>query len=174
MAKRILLPLAPDDAAVDAEFVVEAVDEARRAHASAESGPGASEGLTTARAAWIQRERILSLEEHFGGAREFLLLAMGHDHESYTMKEAAHALDLSRQVLHRNCLRWFGFPPSLVIDLRRADSVHREIITAPDSLKAIAASYRFPDLSTMGRFVLRFVGLRPARIRKTSAYGLYP
>ncbi len=110
---------------------------------------------------------VLSLEKHAGRARDFLVLAMEHDHETHTVKEAALHLRLTRQHLHRQSLGWFGFPPGVMIDLRRAVSVCSEILNSPGSLGAIAAAHRFPDLSAMGRLTLRFVGLRPAMIRRT-------
>ena len=179
MAKKLLLPLgralvastalilAPGDAALDADLVPDTVAEETRSPERRSPSLPSIVVVTQARAAWLQRDRILPIEGYFGRARDFLALAREHDHEAYQVEEAATSLRLTRQHLHRQCLEWFGFPPGVIIDLPRMSSVYGAIRSSYHSLASIAAIHGFLDLSKMGRFTLRFTGLRPLAIRET-------
>ncbi len=179
MGRKIVLPFGraivasgalivdPDAAATVAEVPCETRPAANQWYAD-DAPEEAPTGLRTpAQAAWEQRDRILSLEARAGRAHDFLVLAFEHDHEDYGVSEAAYALGFTRQRLHREALSWFGLPPGVVLDLPRMCSVYRDILASQGSLSSIAAEHRFPDLSKMGRFTLRFTGLRPRALRET-------
>src|SRR3989442_2723009 len=176
MAKKMLLPLgrtlvassalilSSDDAAFEAAPVPEASSldtRLREGHPS----PAGGTSVTSARAAWAQRDWILSLEAHPGRARKFLSLVLAHDHEAYTVAEAGDSMSLTPRHLGRLSIAWFAHPTKMVIDLARIVSVTRSLIKSSDTIASISRSHGFPDPADMSRLFIRFVGLRPGTWR---------
>jgi AraC-like DNA-binding protein len=96
----------------------------------------------------------------------FLAIAREHDHEWFTVEEAAQSLDSSVRHLHRLIEREVGYAPSVLLHLARVESVAQDIERTGLSLSSIARSHRFPDLPTMTHQFKRFVGETPSQYRQ--------
>ena len=75
------------------------------------------------------------------------------------------ALHVSLRDLYRLSGRGLGYPPGVIIDLARADSLGRDLIQTGSSSVNIALAHGFHDQSTMNRLFMRFVGLSPGFYR---------
>ncbi len=120
---------------------------------------------TQNRAEWEERTRILSPTVNAERVRRFVKIAREHDHEGYTVPQAATALHVSIRQLHRMSIGALGFPPGIVLDLARVVSVAGELLAGDDSLAEIAEAHRYRDEASMTRQFNRFVGITPRLYR---------
>jgi AraC-like DNA-binding protein len=117
------------------------------------------------RLAWDDRARLLAPRRCSEIVCCFVELARIHDHERYTVPEAAAELNVSVRKLYRLILRAFPYPPGTLIALARMNSVAQDVALRAHSLGDIARDYGYSNLSNLNRAFLRFTGVR---------LGLYP
>jgi AraC-like DNA-binding protein len=128
-----------------------------------------SPGHRSATDAWAERVRLMSGRCVNMKVDAFLATAKEHDHEWFTVQEAAQSLGLSVRHIRRLVEREVGYAPSVLLHLSRIESVAKEIERTGMPLSSIARSHHFPDLPTMTRQFKRFVGGPPSQYRRIVA-----
>jgi AraC-like DNA-binding protein len=123
------------------------------------------------RLAWDDRARLLHPRRCSGIVGCFVELARIHDHERYTVPEAAADLDVSVRKLYRLILRAFPYPPGTLIALACMNSVAQDVAQRPQSLGEIARNHGYSDLSNLNRAFFRFTGMRLGRFRRSEKRG---
>lgn len=126
---------------------------------------------SNARAAWMNRHRVLCRAWQPEGVRHFLRLIRSRGRRCCAVPEAAAELELSVRHLHRLIMDSLGCPPGTVIDLVRIVNVAREIARGRRPLKAIAKTHGFYDQAAMNRQFLRFTGVPPGEYRAKTGRG---
>jgi len=105
------------------------------------------------------------MKQRKDGVRRFLDLAKAQARSVLTLPEAAARLGVGVRQLYRMSMRGLGYPPGIVLDLFRIESVAGELTGTALSLATIARGHLFCDLSAMSRQFRRFVGVPPGSYR---------
>jgi len=126
--------------------------------------------LPRPRRAWSARADLLDPSKSPSDIIGHLIaLVRAHDHQRFSVTEAARELYMSVRQLHRICNAELNFPPGTLIDLACIESIAMEILKNECSLTTIATNHTFNDSSNMGRVFFRFVGMRPGLYRQTDS-----
>jgi AraC-like DNA-binding protein len=126
-------------------------------------------GLKSANEAWKERVKLLSPNGASPLVKVFIAAANCHDHEWFTVHEAADLIGLSVRQMRRLVERETGYSPHVLLHLVRIVSVVREMERTRKPLRELAESHHFADLSSMSRQFKRFVGQCPGAYRRQSA-----
>lgn len=137
----------------------------------AETPPSVPAGDSRARThsasdAWAERARLVSAEGACAKVRAFIAAAREHDHEWFTVFEAADSLGISVRQLRRIVEHDIGYSPHVLLHLIRIESVARQIEQTGLPLKEVAKAHQFADPSSMNRQFKRFVGITPGQFRR--------
>jgi AraC-like DNA-binding protein len=122
--------------------------------------------LRSASDAWRDRAYLLSPRSDKPGVRAFIAAAESHDHEWFTVHEAAYSMGISVRQIRRIIEKETGYSPHVLLHLARIVSIAKEIQTTNKPLKELAESHQFADLSSMSRQFKRFVGHSPGEYRR--------
>jgi AraC-like DNA-binding protein len=108
----------------------------------------------------------MSAEGASSKVKAFIAAAKEHDHEWFTVFEAADSVGLSVRQLRRIVENEIGYSPHVLLHLVRIDSVAKEIEHTEIKLKEVAKAHQFADSSSMTRQFKRFVGITPGQFRR--------
>ncbi len=97
--------------------------------------------------------------------QRFLAAARDHDHEGFTVPAAAGAVYVSVSRLHSIVQEALGYPPGMVLDLVRLESVAVAISGSSAPFMNIAETHGYSAPPAMNRQFVRFVGVAPGEYR---------
>src|SRR5260221_9141660 len=97
--------------------------------------------------------------------RSLVKLAREHDHENYSVRDAARHLAIGQRSLQSLSVAWTGFPPRIVLSLARVMSVASALRRERNGLDFIARAHKFPHSAAMSRLFLSYTRLRPGAFR---------
>lgn len=117
--------------------------------------------------AWSRRARLMSGRGLSSRVSSFIAVAKEHDHEWFTVQEAANATGLSVRHLRRLVEQEVGYCPKTLLDIARLESVARALEHTGASISVIAGLHRFSTLPTLSHLFKRYVGESPGNYRRS-------
>jgi AraC-like DNA-binding protein len=123
-------------------------------------------GHRSANDAWTERALLMSGQGASQKVKAFIAVAKEHDHEWFTVQEAARSLGCSVRHIRRLVEQELSYRPQILLHLARIDSVARALERSGPSISAIASLHRFPGLPTMSHQFKRYVGESPRQYRR--------